>query len=419
MLAKAAPADIFPVNLASDDECSSIRDSLLAAHPDLEELRKDGGWRAKRFLTIFMISLGVLGTSVLTLLLPLCASRLWLLFTVRAVTGFCESVTFPAMNVLFTEWIPCEERSFLVAFATGGAYVGTIIAFPISGYIIGLKEDSDGTSTTWPWVFYFFGICGLIWTALWQLLGSSRPSEPSCYPISEKEQQYLDLTVKADGNVIGERTVVTKSPHPPWRNFLTHPAAWAIYINHFAYNYGYYTLLTYLPKYMDEELGFSLKDSGIVAVIPYMLQWIFAIGSGLCADTIVKAYSVRTVRLLAQSISFMVGTAALAGTGWIRSTPLAMACLSFAVASSGVSVAGYSTNYVDVSPHYAGQLYSVGNVIANLAGIISPIIAGYILGDSPADDDRPPGLYTPAMPPFSDDSSGSGSYDAPASHWRN
>lgn len=39
-------------------------------------------------------------------------------------------------------------------------------------------------------------------------------------------------------------------------------------------------------------------------------------------------------------------------------------------------------NYVDLSPHYAGVFFSVGNTFGNLSGIFAPMVAGIILGDA-------------------------------------
>ena len=55
--------------------------------------------------------------------------------------------------------------------------------------------------------------------------------------------------------------------------------------------------------------------------------------------------------------------------------------LVFCGGCSGIASAAYNVNYLDVSPHYAGQIFSIGNTIANVTGIVTPIITGNILGD--------------------------------------
>ena len=44
-----------------------------------------------------------------------------------------------------------------------------------------------------------------------------------------------------------------------------------------------------------------------------------------------------------------------------------------------MTCAGFSANFLDITPAYAGILYSVSNTIATIPGILSPIITQYIL----------------------------------------
>lgn len=49
---------------------------------------------------------------------------------------------------------------------------------------------------------------------------------------------------------------VIKPKQPvPWGEFLKSPAVWAVIVAHFCYNWGYYTLLAWLPSYFDMALG--------------------------------------------------------------------------------------------------------------------------------------------------------------------
>jgi len=48
--------------------------------------------------------------------------------------------------------------------------------------------------------------------------------------------------------------------HAPWRAILTSRACWALFIIHTCNNYGSYTFLTSIPKYMSEVLKFDIKS---------------------------------------------------------------------------------------------------------------------------------------------------------------
>ena len=72
------------------------------------------------------------------------------------------------MYVLISDWIPPRERNKLAVFIWSGVQFGTFLELPISGYL--------SSWLGWESVFYFNGICGIIWCIFYFLLTSNRPS---------------------------------------------------------------------------------------------------------------------------------------------------------------------------------------------------------------------------------------------------
>ena len=56
----------------------------------------------------------------------------------------------------------------------------------------------------------------------------------------------------------------------PWKAFLTSPPVWAVTVAHFCFNWGYYTLLAWLPSYFELALGLNVQDSSFLTLIPYV-----------------------------------------------------------------------------------------------------------------------------------------------------
>jgi len=317
-------------------------------------------------------------TSVLTLVLPFCAQWLWLLYLVRAIMGLGEAVTFPAMNEMFTHWIPAPERSASVTFANAGSSIGTALALPISGIFIGMGKDAYGVSCTWPDVFYFFGAVGCIWYMVWVFCIASTPSQHRT--ISAEEKAYLEGTTHIDANVVGTIVIVQKSPTPPWKGFVTQPAALALFANHFAFNYGCYMMMTYMPKFLDEQLGMNMKDAGFAAVFPYLLMGLMGIFSGLVADRLTLHCHIRTIRLGFLCVGYIGSGAFLVLLSYVtHNRLLAEVVMNVSIGFSGLISTGFGPNFLDISPHYAGQLYGVSNTIGNIAGILAPMVTAYIL----------------------------------------
>ena len=63
-----------------------------------------------------------------------------------------QGVTYPAMHALLGKWAPPLERSRMATIALSGAYIGNVVAFPLSGVLC-----QCGFAGGWPSVFYLFG----------------------------------------------------------------------------------------------------------------------------------------------------------------------------------------------------------------------------------------------------------------------
>lgn len=137
-----------------------------------------------------MFGIGVLGTALLTVITPIVAKQFpfWVLILVRILEGVGEGVTFPAMHGVWARWAPPMERSKLATMSYSGAYVGTIVSMPLSGWLCGTPEYG------WPSVFYLCGGLGVVWFVLWSCLVHS---DPSTHPrISRVELDYIQGSLR-------------------------------------------------------------------------------------------------------------------------------------------------------------------------------------------------------------------------------
>ena len=54
----------------------------------------------------------------------------------------------------------------------------------------------------------------------------------------------------------------------PWGAFMASPPVWAVTVAHFCFNWGYYTLLAWLPSYFELALGLNVQESSFLTLIP-------------------------------------------------------------------------------------------------------------------------------------------------------
>jgi hypothetical protein len=67
----------------------------------------------------------------------------------------------------------------------------------------------------------------------------------------------------------------------PWKEFFKSPPVWAVTVAHFCFNWGYYTLLAWLPSYFEMALGLNVQESSFLTLIPYVAMIIMTPVVGL------------------------------------------------------------------------------------------------------------------------------------------
>uniref|UniRef100_A0A8C9T0E8 Sialin n=1 Tax=Scleropages formosus TaxID=113540 RepID=A0A8C9T0E8_SCLFO len=326
-----------------------------------------GGYLARRYGAKWLLGLGILGTVVFTLLTPLAADLgAGYLIAVRILEGVGEGVTFPAMHAMWASWAPPLERSRLVTISYAGAQLGTVVALPLSGQICFYLD--------WTYVFYVFGAVGLLWFLLWTLLVSDGPD--SHRRISPQEKRYITCSLKNELSPSSDRI--------PWGSICRSMSLWAIVVAHFSYNWTFYTLLTLLPTYMSNILGFSIQQNGMLSALPYLGCWLMALLGGQVADRLRETclFSTATVRK-ALSVTGMVGPAVfLLATGYTGCNYiLAVVFLTVSSSLGGLTASGFNINHLDIAPSvlaaeaYAGILLGITNSFATIPGMVGPVIA--------------------------------------------
>ncbi|XP_035257045.1 sialin [Anguilla anguilla] len=320
-----------------------------------------GGYLARKHGAKWLLGLGILCTAIFTLVTPLAAELgAGYLIAVRVLEGVGEGVTFPAMHSMWASWAPPLERSRLLTISYTGAQLGTVVALPLSGYLCYYLD--------WTYVFYVFGVVGVLWFILWTALVSDTPDTHK--RISEMERLYIARSLTEE--------VSPSMDAIPWSSIFSSLPLWAIIVAHFSYNWTFYTLLTLLPTYMNTVLGFSIQQNGLLSALPYLGSWVLALLGGQLADYLREACLFSTVAVRkAFTIIGMVGPAvflvAAAHTGCDYTA--AVGFLTISSGLGGFSSSGFNINHLDIAPSYAGILLGITNTFATIPGMVGPVIA--------------------------------------------
>ncbi|ODM91702.1 Sialin, partial [Orchesella cincta] len=323
-----------------------------------------GGWLANRFGGKKVFGYGMLTTSILAIVTPV-LTRLGgapVLVAIRVAQGLAEGVVFPAMHGVWSHWSPVHERSRLATIAFSGSYVGTVFSLVISGF---LAEHVGYQS-----IFYFFGVFAFLWTILWLTNVGETPAEDK--RISEEELNYIVTSIGTQ-DVVGYLNRVVE----------------VLSLENFAENWGFYTLLTFLPRFMKDMFDMQLSQAGLISALPYMFMALVVQFAGFLADYFRATYmSTTLVRKLFTCGAFLSQTIFMLGAAYVSTPGWAIACITLSVGLGGFAWAGFSVNHLDIGPRYAGILMGISNTFATIPGMVSPTLAGKMLQNGTIDEWR-------------------------------
>ncbi|KAL5287532.1 Picot.2 family protein [Megaselia abdita] len=326
------------------------------------------GILAKKYGALRFLGYGMLLNSVFAFIVPIATRKGdWVgLAAVRFIQGLGEGPIVPCTHALLAKWIPPNERSRMGAAVYAGAQFGTIVSMPLSGLLAEYGFDGG-----WPSIFYIFGAVGTIWSVAFLFLCYE---DPNSHPkIDPQERRYINHTLWGKNDI--------KIPPIPIKAIATSLPFYAILLAHMGHNYGYETLLTQLPSYMNQILKYSLKSNGLLSSLPYLAMWLFSMFISFVADWMIasKRFTPTVTRKIINSIGEYGPGIALVGaafTGCNRAATVAI--LTIGVGLNGGIYSGFKINHLDITPRFAGILMAITNCSANLAGLLAPLAAGHL-----------------------------------------
>lgn len=321
--------------------------------------------------------------SVLTCLVPVLARRsVNALVVGRVLLGLFEGVTFPAAFYLLRQFVDESARSRAVALVSIGTLSGAVLSFVICPFLI--------ERLGWDSVFYWFGgVMGPVFVLCWFHFVPETP-------VFVDDGHYLSVSASGGGGIIArteeadadadgeEQARVEPKPVSYWA-MIQQREVFAICFAHFTHNLCHFALMSWLPSFLSDSLGFQ-GDSLAISSLPWVVMGASVGLSSLVADRIIAngTYASATVRR-----AFTVGSFACAGTSLVALSQvsnrwLSLGLLTLAMAANGASsAAGYEASKLDLTktPVAASRLQSLSNTIATLGGVFGVPLVSALKGE--------------------------------------
>jgi MFS transporter, ACS family, D-galactonate transporter len=288
-------------------------------------------------VALFFWCLASAATSVATLLGQLIALRLLL--------GVAEAVVFPAGLSWIHRNIDEERRGLAAALFVGGTKWGPALGAPLAAWLVGHYG--------WRIMFQVVGLGGLIWVVPWVLLADDGASAPK--------------RVRQAGGTV------------PMAALFRSKIIWGTLVGTFCYNYFLFFSITWLPAYFVERRHLSLDSMGVYTFFSFAGTGVVAILAGAAADWLIaggaNAAAVRrgfTIAGLLAASTEVIGALS-------DSNQVAVFFAIFSMAGLGLATPNYWTlTQTLVTRTAAGRVAGLQNTALNLAGIVAPILTGWL-----------------------------------------
>jgi MFS transporter, ACS family, glucarate transporter len=287
------------------------------------------------------------------------------LLTIRFLFGAGEAGAFPNIARSFSRWFPTSERGR----ANGVMFLGSRMGGMLSALIALPLVALWGWRTSFLWI----GLLGLVWAAAWFAWYRDRPED---HPAVSAEELAWIRQDSLSNDASNDSARKKHGAGTPWNALLRSRNLYAICAMYFAFGYGLYFYFTWLPTYLINVLGFSLRSGGLFAALPFLLAGIADLVGGWLTDAWTRRHGLRAGRCYLGFAAFLTCAAFLFGSTLVGFPALKAVLIAMALASADLALGACWAVPIDIAPDHAGVITAFMNTLGNIGGLIGPLVVG-------------------------------------------
>lgn len=286
----------------------------------------------------------------------------------RILFGVSEGPTFSTINRTMANWATVKERGFAASLGLLGTPLGALLAAPIAVFLLTVTGQ-------WRWMFVILGLLGLVWLIFWRRVFTDMPEDnPKVSP------EELAVIRSTDELLSEERSLSTEDEKIPWWSFFTSRTLVFNAIGYFAFQYVNFMILTWTPKYLQDQYGFNLGSLWYLGMIP----WIGACFTVLLGGKISDWLRNRTGSLWVARSGFAAGALLLTTVCFcliptVSSAGAVLLLMAIGNALNSLPNAVYWIVIIDTAPTRAGTFGGISHFITNIATIVAPTLTGFLV----------------------------------------
>lgn len=293
------------------------------------------------------------------------ASGFLTLYLARTLLGMAEGPNFSAVTGAVERWLPPARQASALSYALVAVPVALACGGPIVTQLLAALD--------WRGTFAVLFVVSLLWVPLWYVLFRDDPAQSR--HVNAQELAFI----RAGQNQ--EAAPVRRWPRmSEVRVLLTNRTLLVNYWAFFVFGYFLFFFMAWLPSYLQQSYGLNLAAVGAFTVLPWLCAAVALWALGRWSDHLLKTTGrLRVSRSYLIAGTQLVAALAVVPVAFSASLPVAIACISLAVAASMGANAAYFAVNVDIVPEKAATALGIMDFCFALAGFVAPVITGFVL----------------------------------------
>jgi sugar phosphate permease len=164
------------------------------------------------------------------------------------------------------------------------------------------------------------------------------------------------------------------------RQLLSNRMLLGVYLGQYCINVLTYFFLTWFPLYLVQARGMTILQAGFAASVPAICGFAGGMLGGVLSDGMVRRGHSLTVARKVPIVGGMLLSVVMVGCNYVNANWLVVSLMALAFFGKGLGALGWAVIADTAPPEAVGLSGALFNLFGNTAGIVTPIVIGYVLG---------------------------------------
>lgn len=323
-----------------------------------------GGWTADKFGPRKVMAVAIGWWSLFTALTGAGFSFISFMI-IRFFFGFGEGPQATVTAKTMSNWFPQRKLATAMGLSQCSTPLGGAIGTPL---VVALISAAHGN---WRVPFIVLGSVGILFMIGWLIVVRDHPAghpwvrKAEAAEMAEDHRQHeLETT---DAETAGRSL---------W-SYLRMPLVLSTAMCYFGYSWVLFTFLTWFPEFLHEVHGLDLSQIAFTGAIPWLCGVVGLGIGGIFTDALGRRFGIFRARKWVTVIALLLVAVTFAFVGLVHSTGAAVALMAITVFILYIVGAQFFAIVGPVIPLARfGTVSGFIHFIANIAGIIAPIVLG-------------------------------------------